>query len=76
MSRKISHPGKKKWLAMFETRKHDGKTRIALHVGKGLAYRPLTDCRKASRQRSLANAESEMLRTALQTHQGKTYGKK
>jgi hypothetical protein len=69
MSRKISIQEKKKWLAMFE---QDSMTenQIALRVGKDLRT-VVNGLQEASRQRSLANAESEMLRTALQTHQGK-----
>jgi hypothetical protein len=46
------------------------ENQIALHVGKDLRT-VVNGLQEASRQRSLANAESEMLRTALQTHQGK-----
>jgi hypothetical protein len=69
MSRKISIQEKKKWLAMFE---EEGMTenQIALHVGKDLRT-IVNGLQEASRQRSLANAESEMLRHALQTHQDK-----
>jgi len=69
MSRKISIQEKKKWLAMFEQESMT-ENQIALHVGKDLRT-VVNGLQEASRQRSLANAESEMLRTALQTHQGK-----
>jgi hypothetical protein len=69
MSRKISIQEKKKWLAMFEQESMT-ENQVALHVGKDLRT-VVNGLQEASRQRSLANAESEMLRTALQTHQGK-----
>lgn len=69
MSRKISIQEKKKWLTMFEQESMT-ENQIALHVGKDLRT-VVNGLQEASRQRSLANAESEMLRTALQTHQGK-----
>jgi hypothetical protein len=71
MSRKISIQEKKKWLEMFE----EGKTenQIALHEGKDLRT-IVNGLQEASRQRHLANAEAEMLRTALLSHQEKLMG--
>jgi len=68
MSRKISIQEKKKWLELFE----EGKTenQIALHEGKDLRT-IVNGLQEASRQRHLANAEAEMLRTALLSHQEK-----
>lgn len=66
MSRKISIKVKRKWLEMFD----DGKTesQIARELGHDLRT-VAKGIQEASKDRHLANAEIDMLRTALSRHQ-------
>lgn len=68
MSRKISIQEKKKWLEMFELGKTENQ--IAREVKRDLRT-IVNGLQEASRDRHLANAESEMLRKALFNHQDK-----
>jgi len=67
MSRKISIQIKKKWLEMFEAESMT-ENQIAVHEKRDLRT-IVNGIQEASRHRHLANAEAEMLRTALQRHQ-------
>lgn len=71
MSRKICVKEKRQWLEMYE----DGKTesQIARELGHDLRT-VVKGIQEASRDRNLARAEMEMLRTALLKHQGHLTG--
>lgn len=68
MSRKISIQEKKKWLELFE----QGQTENQIAIKEKRDLRTIVrGLQEASRDRHLANAEAEMLRNALFTHQDK-----
>jgi len=68
MPKKISIQEKKKWLEMAE----EGKTENQIAKNEKRDLRTVVNgIQEASRHRSLANAEAEMLRTALLSHQQK-----
>jgi hypothetical protein len=68
MPKKISIQEKKKWLEMSE----EGKTENQIAKNEKRDLRTIVNgIQEASRHRSLANAEAEMLRTALLSHQQK-----
>ena len=69
MSRKISIQIKKKWLEMFEA---ESMTENQIAISENRDLRTIVNgIQEASRHRHLANAEAEMLRTALLSHQQK-----
>jgi hypothetical protein len=66
MSKKFSLKEKREWLDMFES----GETESQIAKATGHDLRTIVNgLQEASRARHLANAESEMLRTALLSHQ-------
>ena len=66
MSKKFSVKEKNEWLDMFE----GGKTESQIAKAKGHDLRTIVNgLQEASRGRHLANAEAEMLRNALMSHQ-------
>src|SRR3989339_2117057 len=68
MSRKISIQQKKKWLELFEQGLTENQIAEKLHKDLRTIVSGL---QAASRERHLANAEAEMLRNALFSHQDK-----